>query len=65
VTDTVTVNVGGVDAPKPQFAGLSPGLVGLYQINVTVPNTLMRGDQVPVVITTGGQTSVAAPTSIR
>jgi uncharacterized protein (TIGR03437 family) len=61
----VAVTIGGVDAGKPQYAGLSPRLVAVYQVNVTVPNTPMRGDQVPITITAGGQTSLAAPTSIR
>ena len=65
VTDTVRVNIGGVDAGKPEFAGLTPGLVGVYQINLVMPNTQMRGDQVPVVVTTGGQSSASASTSVR
>jgi uncharacterized protein (TIGR03437 family) len=35
-----------------QFAGLAPGLGGLYQINVTIPTTMASGDQ-PIEILTG------------
>ena len=35
-------------AVEPSFVGLTPGLVGLYQINVTVPEAAPRGDNVPV-----------------
>lgn len=49
-----TVTVGGVTAPAPIFAGLSPGFVGLYQINVLVPANAPVGDAVPVVVTVGG-----------
>jgi hypothetical protein len=36
-----------------QFAGLAPGLAGLYQINVQVPSTgLVAGDNVYVEFTT-------------
>ena len=43
---------GGCDS---SFAGLSPGLVGLYQINFTVPATVQGN--VPVVLSIGGQSS--------
>jgi uncharacterized protein (TIGR03437 family) len=36
-----------------QYAGLSPDLVGLYQVNVTVPDGVQAGDAVPVTITVG------------
>jgi uncharacterized protein (TIGR03437 family) len=42
-TNTITAAVGGTTAVV-QFAGLAPTLAGLYQINVTVPNTLGAGD---------------------
>lgn len=35
------------------FAGLAPGLVGLYQFNVTVP-TVTASDTIPVTFTLGG-----------
>ncbi len=32
------------------YSGLAPGLIGVWQINVRVPNTVTAGNQVPVVI---------------
>jgi uncharacterized protein (TIGR03437 family) len=37
----------------PQFAGLVPGLVGLYQINFQVPGNARSGD-LPLVVTQNG-----------
>jgi uncharacterized protein (TIGR03437 family) len=37
----------GVGA-TPAYLGLTPGLVGLYQINVTVPDGSPKGDRVPL-----------------
>ena len=39
------------------FAGLTPGLAGLYQVNVNVPPGVMPGNQVPVTISVGGKSS--------
>ncbi|MFN7992418.1 MAG: hypothetical protein U0Q18_02385 [Bryobacteraceae bacterium] len=52
-TATVTVTVGGVLAPV-SFAGLAPGWVGLYQVNVQVPANAPTGGNVPVVLSVGG-----------
>ncbi|MCW5977229.1 MAG: hypothetical protein KIT09_04090 [Bryobacteraceae bacterium] len=41
-------NVTGGSPATPFFAGLTPGFVGLYQINVFVPSVLPRGDTVPL-----------------
>jgi uncharacterized protein (TIGR03437 family) len=53
---TPSVTIGGVPAPV-SFSGLSPGFVGLYQVNVQVPDTAPAGAQVPVVMTIGGVSS--------
>jgi len=42
------------------WSGLSPNLIGVYQINVTVPGTHMKGDQLPVTISVGGVDSPSA-----
>jgi len=47
-----TVTLGGVELPV-LYAGLAPGLVGVDQINVTVPFTVPDGMAVPLVITAG------------
>jgi uncharacterized protein (TIGR03437 family) len=50
---TVTVTIGGVPV-TPSFAGLAPGWVGLYQVNVQVPANVPVGDAVPVALSVGG-----------
>ncbi len=62
--NTVTVTVGGQTA-NVYFAGLTPTLAGLYQIDFYVPQNSGTGDQVPVVLSTAGQTSVAVNLSVR
>ena len=52
-TTQPTVTIGGVEAPI-QFSGLSPGLVGLYQVNARVPEDAPRGEAVPLALTIGG-----------
>jgi uncharacterized protein (TIGR03437 family) len=52
----VTVTIGGINAPV-SFAGLTPGNVGLYQVNVMVPSGVLAGDAVPVVVSVAGQSS--------
>jgi uncharacterized protein (TIGR03437 family) len=52
----VTVTVGGVEAAV-QYAGLAPGFVGLYQVNVQVPATVTPGDAVEVAIRQNGISS--------
>ena len=47
-----TVTIGGVPATV-SFSGLSPGFVGLYQVNVQVPASAPVGNAVSVVLTIG------------
>jgi uncharacterized protein (TIGR03437 family) len=54
VTGTNSITVGGVAATAP-YIGLTPGSIGLYQANFTVPQ-LAKGTY-PVVITIAGQAS--------
>ncbi len=51
-TERPTVTIGGWDASV-QFSGLAPGNVGLYQVNVVVPDGLSPG-LYDVVLTIGG-----------
>ena len=41
----------------PSYCGLTPGLVGLYQVNVAVPVGTPKGNAVPVYLTIGTATS--------
>jgi len=59
-----TVTIGGQPAAV-QFAGLTPGLVGLYQINVQIPAGLTPGSAVPLVITQNGVPSNTVTLAIR
>lgn len=45
----VTVSIGGVDASV-VFAGLTPTLVGLYQVDAQVPAGAPTGDSIPVIV---------------
>jgi uncharacterized protein (TIGR03437 family) len=50
---TVTVNIGGVDATV-LYAGSAPGLIsGVMQVNAIIPLTVTPGAAVPVVVTVG------------
>lgn len=37
----------------PAYAGLTPGSVGLYQINVAIPSNVERGNAIPVFLEIG------------
>jgi uncharacterized protein (TIGR03437 family) len=60
----VTVTFGGVEA-RVSFAGLLPGVAGLYQVVATVPEGVTPGDKVPVVLTTGGRSSPPVTVALR
>jgi uncharacterized protein (TIGR03437 family) len=55
-TSPVTATIGGVSAPV-VFAGLTPSLVGLYQVNVQIPAGVPAGGSVPLSIGVGGAVS--------
>lgn len=42
-TNTIAADIGGTTATV-TYAGLAPGLAGLYQVNVTIPSGLTSGD---------------------
>lgn len=58
VTDKVQVffgNPGYREAEQiVEWSGLTPGMVGLYQINIRVPGARIRGNKLPVQIRIGG-----------
>lgn len=60
----VTLTVGGRNALV-TYAGLTPGSVGLYQINAVVPAGVPSGDAVPVVIQVAGQMSPTVTIAVQ
>ena len=63
-TNPVTVTIGGQPADV-SFAGLAPGSVGIYQVNVTVPQGIAAAPDVPVVVSVGGQDSPSATVALQ
>jgi uncharacterized protein (TIGR03437 family) len=55
-TSLPTVTIGGIES-QVSFSGLAPGTVGMYQVNVLVPDGVTPGDAVPVTLRIGGETS--------
>ena len=64
VRNGVTVRFGNVDATEVFFAGLAPGFVGLYQINVRAPAGIPAGANTPLTVVVAGEASaeLAIPT---
>ena len=62
VTGNVSATIGGQNATV-EFAGLAPGYMGLYQVNLVVPQ-LARGDY-PLSVTVGGAASNTAIVSVQ
>jgi uncharacterized protein (TIGR03437 family) len=52
-TTTPQVSVGAVPATV-IFSGLAPGFIGLYQVNVQIPDAAPVGDSVPLTLSIGG-----------
>jgi uncharacterized protein (TIGR03437 family) len=64
VSVAVQATVGGVPATV-QFAGLAPGFVGLCQVNVQIPQGVMPGTDVPLVLLQNGVPSNTVTLSVR
>jgi uncharacterized protein (TIGR03437 family) len=62
--DQPQVTIGGRGSTV-AFSGLTPGLVGVYQINAVVPPSVTAGDRVPVVINISGQVSPAVTIAVK
>ncbi len=63
VTSTFSATINGENAPV-LFAGMTPGLVGLLQMNITVPSDLAPGAY-PLVLTVGTATSKSAIVNVQ
>ena len=63
VVEEVEVTIGGVPATV-QFAGLTPGFAGLYQINAFVPEGISLG-QPQLVVSIAGQESLVVTVAVR
>lgn len=57
-TFPITASIGGQPA-QVLYAGLAPGFVGLFQVNLAVPQNASVGDQVPLTLTINGVPSQA------
>jgi uncharacterized protein (TIGR03437 family) len=47
------------------FAGLTPGFVGLYQVNAVLPSGVQTGADVPVTLSIDGQKSPLTTIAIQ
>ena len=56
VSQTPGLTIAGMDLAV-SYAGLAPGEVGVYQINATVPQSVLTGMSMPLTINQGGATT--------
>ena len=64
VTAAVEARIGGQTAGV-QFAGLAPGFVGLYQVNVVVPSAVEPGSEIELTLTQNGVPSNTVTLAIQ
>jgi adhesin/invasin len=62
--NTLTATIGGASAFV-NFAGLTPGYTGLYQVNVVVPNGLPDSDTTTLILTISGQDSAQVTLAVH
>jgi uncharacterized protein (TIGR03437 family) len=62
--NTPAVTIGGLTATV-GFSGLAPGFVGLYQVNVQVPENAPTGNGVSVVLALGGAISNTVTVAVQ
>ena len=62
-TSTASAKIGTTNA-QVAFTGLTPGFIGLVQMNIVVPSGLAPGDY-PLTVTIDGQTSNSANVSVK
>jgi uncharacterized protein (TIGR03437 family) len=56
--------IGGVEVPA-GFAGLTPGFVGLYQVNVAIPQSLPPGLSLPLYLKQGSALSNTVSVAVQ
>ncbi len=61
---TPGVTIEGVPATV-TFSGLAPGFVGLYQVNVVIPQEVSSGPAVPLILTISGVPSNAVTIAVE
>jgi uncharacterized protein (TIGR03437 family) len=59
-----TATIGGAPAAI-EFSGLTPGFVGLWQLNLRVPQNAPTGNAVPLVINQNGKTSATVTVAVN
>ncbi len=64
VNSVVTAVINGMELPV-SFAGLAPGYIGLYQINVPIPTSIAPGLGINLTLKQGGQLSNAISVAIQ
>jgi uncharacterized protein (TIGR03437 family) len=60
----VGLTIGGVQA-NVLFSGLAPNFTGLYQVNAVVPDGVVPGDALPVVLSAAGVSSPPVTMAVR
>jgi uncharacterized protein (TIGR03437 family) len=63
-TTTPLVTVGGVPATV-QFSGFAPYMIGVYQVNISIPANAPAGNAVPIVLNIGGVSSNTVTVAIQ
>ncbi len=63
-THTASATVGGLPATV-LFSGLTPGIAGLYVVDVQIPMTVQTGNAVPITLTIGGVTSNTVTVAVQ
>lgn len=60
----VTATLGGFTL-KPSYAGLTPGFIGLYQVNLPIPASTVPGLNIPLTLQQNGAVSAPVPLSVQ
>jgi uncharacterized protein (TIGR03437 family) len=61
---TPTATIGGLPALV-TFSGLTPGIAGLYVVDVQIPTTVQTGNAVPITLTIGNVMSNTVTVAIQ